>query len=181
MEPIIDHIQITVKDMDIAVPFYDKFLPLLGFDPQSKTSAVIEEHEFHVVEYSHPRLAFAITSPRSAFVGDTIHRRKPGALHHLAFKAESRAEVDRLHSELKAIGATIVTPPKEYPEYKPPGYYALFSRIRRASSTRSCAPCTPERRARRQGHRIHPRRANARMIDRTARHGQSTCLRRDGR
>ena len=126
MEPIIDHIQITVKDMSVAVPFYDKLMPLLGFDVQSKTSAVIEEHEFHVVEYSHPRLAFAITSPRSTFVGDTINRRKPGALHHLAFKAKSRAEVDRLHSELKGIGATIVSPPREYPEYTPPGYYALF-------------------------------------------------------
>jgi catechol 2,3-dioxygenase-like lactoylglutathione lyase family enzyme len=105
MEPIIDHIQITVKDMRIAVPFYDKLLPLLGFDIQNKVSAVIEEHEFRVVEYTHPRLAFAITSPRSAFAGETINRRKPGALHHLAFKAESRAEVDRLHSELKGIGA----------------------------------------------------------------------------
>jgi len=24
------------------------------------------------------------------------------------------------------IGATIVSPPREYPEYVPPGYYALF-------------------------------------------------------
>jgi catechol 2,3-dioxygenase-like lactoylglutathione lyase family enzyme len=126
MEPIIDHIQITVKDMSIAVPFYDKLLPVLGFDIQNKVSAVIDEHQFHVVEYTHPRLTFAITSPRSAFAGDTIHRRKPGALHHLAFKAESRAEVDGLHRELKGIGATIVSPPREYPEYTPPGYYALF-------------------------------------------------------
>jgi len=125
MEPIIDHIQITVKDMDIAVPFYDKFLPLLGFDIQNKASAVIEEHDFYVVEYTHPRLAFAITSPREAFTGDTIHRRKPGALHHLAFKAESRAEVDRLHIELMEIGATIVSEPKLFPEYGP-DYYALF-------------------------------------------------------
>lgn len=126
MEPIIDHIQITVKDMSIAVPFYDKLMPLLGFDPGKKTRAVIDAHEFHVVEYSHPRLAFAITSPRSAFADDTINRRKPGALHHLAFKAGSRAEVDALHAELKGIGATIVSPPREYPEYTPPGYYALF-------------------------------------------------------
>jgi catechol 2,3-dioxygenase-like lactoylglutathione lyase family enzyme len=126
VEPIIDHIQITVKDMSVAVPFYDKLLPLLGFDPQRKVSAVIDEHEFHVVEYTHPRLAFAITSPRKAFEGDTINRRKPGALHHLAFQASSRAEVDRLHAELKRIGATIVSPPREYPEYTPPGYYALF-------------------------------------------------------
>jgi len=126
MEPIIDHIQITVKDMTAAVPFYDKLLPLLGFDLRNKASAVIEEHEFHVVEYTHPRLIFAITSPRSVFADETINRRKPGALHHLAFKAESRAEVDRLHRELTGIGATIVSPPREYPEYTPPGYYALF-------------------------------------------------------
>ena len=126
MEPIIDHIQITVKDMSVAVPFYDKLLPLLGFDPKKRATAVIEENEFHVVEWQNPRLCFAITSPRSAFADDTINRRKPGALHHLAFKASSRAEVDRLYSELKAIGATIVRPPQEYPEYTPPGYYALF-------------------------------------------------------
>jgi catechol 2,3-dioxygenase-like lactoylglutathione lyase family enzyme len=126
MEPIIDHIQITVKDMSVAVPFYDRLMPLLGFDIRNKTSAVIEEHEFHVVEYTHSRMAFAITSPRSAFVGDVINRRKPGALHHLAFKAESRKDVDRLFAELEEIGAAIVSPPREYPEYSPPGYYALF-------------------------------------------------------
>ena len=126
MEPITDHIQITAKDMNVAVPFYDKLLPVLGFDIQNKVTAFIKEHEFHVVEYTHPRLVFAITSPRSGFARETINRRKPGALHHLAFKADSRAEVDRLHSELKAIGATIVTPPREYPEYTPPGYYALY-------------------------------------------------------
>ena len=64
MEPIIDHIQITVRDIDVAVPFYDKFLPLLGFDLQSWVSAVIEKHECRVVEYIHPRLAFAISSTR---------------------------------------------------------------------------------------------------------------------
>jgi catechol 2,3-dioxygenase-like lactoylglutathione lyase family enzyme len=126
MEPIIDHIEITVKDMQIAVPFYDKLLPLLGFDVQSRVSAVMEEHDKQVVQYEHPRLGFAITSPRRAFAGETMNRRKPGALHHLAFKATSRADVDKLHSELKGIGATIVSPPREYPEYTPPGYYALF-------------------------------------------------------
>lgn len=126
MEPIIDHIQITVKDMSVAVQFYDRLMPLLGFDPRRRSSAVIDKHEFHVVEYTHPRLAFAINSPRSAVASEAVHRRKPGALHHLAFKAASRAEVDRLYSELQAIGATIVSAPREYPEYTPPGYYALF-------------------------------------------------------
>jgi catechol 2,3-dioxygenase-like lactoylglutathione lyase family enzyme len=126
MEPIIDHIQITVKDMKVAEPFYDRLMPLLGFDVGKKTGAVIDQHDFHVVEYSHPRLAFAITSPRSVFKADTVHRRRPGSLHHLAFKAASRADVDRLHGELERIGATIVSPPRVYPEYTPAGYYALF-------------------------------------------------------
>jgi hypothetical protein len=47
-------------------------------------------------------------------------------LHHLAFKASSRDEVDRLHSEIKRIGATIISPPQEYREYVPPGYCAFF-------------------------------------------------------
>jgi catechol 2,3-dioxygenase-like lactoylglutathione lyase family enzyme len=125
MKPIIDHIQITVKDLDSAVPFYDKMLTLLGFDIGRKVGATIEEHDFRVVEYLHPLLDFAITSPRSAFADDAIHRRKPGALHHLAFKAESREEVDRLHLELKEIGAQIVGGPKLWPEHGP-DYYAVF-------------------------------------------------------
>ena len=45
---------------------------------------------------------------------------------HLAFRADSRAEVDRLHEEIKAIGAFIVASPRAYPEYTPAGYYAFF-------------------------------------------------------
>ena len=125
MQPIIDHIQITVKNLDNAMSFYDRFLPLLGFDIEKKVRARIEEHDFEVVEYTHPLLAIAITSPRKAFVDDAINRRKPGSLHHLAFKAESRTEVDALYSSLKKIGAAIVSKPKLYPEYSQ-NYYAVF-------------------------------------------------------
>jgi hypothetical protein len=69
MEPVIDHIEITVKGMEVAVPFYDKLRPLLGFDIRSKNRAFIEEHELDVVEYLHPRLGFAINSPRRRVQG----------------------------------------------------------------------------------------------------------------
>ncbi|HVV81827.1 MAG TPA: hypothetical protein VHE35_02065 [Kofleriaceae bacterium] len=88
------------------------------------------DDDFEVVEYQHPRLAFAISSPRAAFAGEAVHRRRPGSLHHLAFKAGSRAEVDAIHAELERMGATIVTPPCEYPEYTPPGYHAVFHDFR---------------------------------------------------
>jgi len=125
MKPIIDHIQITVKNLDYAEEFYDKFLPILGFDVQRKVKATIPEHDFRVVEYTHDILCFAITSPREAFRNDSINRRKPGALHHLAFKADSRVQVDEAYQRLVEIGANIVSAPKLFPEYSEK-YYAVF-------------------------------------------------------
>ena len=125
MKPIIDHIQITVKDLKIAEIFYDQFLPLVGFDITKKVSAFIKEHDFHVIEYTHPNLAFAITSPREAFANDSSHRTKPASLHHLAFKADTRKEVDAVYLALVKIGANIVSKPRVYPEYSP-DYYAAF-------------------------------------------------------
>jgi len=125
MKPIIDHIQITVKDISIAEPFYDKLLTILGFNIKNKVCAEIKENDFYVVEYTHQLLAFAITSPRHIFKNDIVNRRKPGSLHHLAFKAKSRKEVDNLYLQIKQIGATIVEIPKLYPEYGE-NYYALY-------------------------------------------------------
>lgn len=126
MEPIVSHIEITVRDMATAVPFYDKLLPLLGYDLSQRSSAVLEAHDKHVVSYEHPRLGIAITSPRRQFADQLVHRRRPGSLHHLAFKLETRAEVDRLYEELLRIGAEVDIPPREFPEFTPAGYYALF-------------------------------------------------------
>ena len=121
----IDHIQVTVKDMSIAEPFYDKLMPILGFDLEKKVSAVIEEHDLYVVEYLSSQYDFGICSPRTAFTDNTIHRRKPGALHHLAFRAKSRTEVDELYLKIKDIGAEIVHAPRIFPEHGE-NYYALF-------------------------------------------------------
>jgi catechol 2,3-dioxygenase-like lactoylglutathione lyase family enzyme len=126
MEPVLDHIQITVRDMAVAVPFYDRLLPLLGFSLEKRVRAAIPEHELEVVEYTHPRMALAITSPRPALREQTVHRRRPGSVHHIAFRGGSREEIDRLHREVEAIGAVIVAEPREYPEYTPTGYYAFF-------------------------------------------------------
>ncbi len=51
MEPIVDHIEITVRDIEVAAPFYDLLLPLLGFDPAKRTRATIAAHEKEVLQY----------------------------------------------------------------------------------------------------------------------------------
>lgn len=96
MKPIIDHIQITVKSLEVAEPFYEKLMPILGFDINQKLKSSIEEHEFDVIEYFHPLLIFAINSSREVYKKEIIHRKKPGAIYYIAFKAKSSDEVDRL-------------------------------------------------------------------------------------
>ena len=125
MKPVIDHIQITVRDLALAETFYDKFLPVIGFDLSRKSKGKVAKHEFDVIEYFHPLLTFGINSPREKFKDDIIHRRKPGALHHLAFRAESTEEVDRIFLQIKAIGANIIEEPKFFPQHGE-RYYATF-------------------------------------------------------
>ena len=125
MTPVIDHIQITVRNLNDAEPFYDQLMPILGFDLACKSKGSVVAHAFDVVEYAHPNLIFAINSPREAFKDEVIHRRKPGALHHLAFKATSQSEVDEAYEKIKHTGAIIVDPPKLYPQHGE-RYYALF-------------------------------------------------------
>ena len=45
MKPIVDHIHITVEDIDRAESFYDKPLPILGFDISSKEYDCVPQHE----------------------------------------------------------------------------------------------------------------------------------------
>lgn len=125
MSPLIDHLQITVKDLKTAEPFYDQLMPILGFDISRKSKGRVAQHDFDVVEYVHPQLTFGINSPREAFKNDAVHRRKTDTLHHLAFKAASCEEVDALYEQIKAIGAEIVEAPKYFPQHGEK-YYALF-------------------------------------------------------
>ena len=47
-------------------------------------------------------------------------------LHHFAFQAKQREDVDKLYETMKALGAEIVNAPAEY-DYVP-GYYVVFFR-----------------------------------------------------
>jgi catechol 2,3-dioxygenase-like lactoylglutathione lyase family enzyme len=125
MKPVVDHIQFTVADMATALPFYDRLMPLLGFDPARRNEAQLDAHEMHVVEYIAEGICIGISSPRSALAKESVHRRRPGALHHLAFRAASRAEVDRFHEQLLELDADIVEPPRVYPQHGA-DYYAVF-------------------------------------------------------
>jgi catechol 2,3-dioxygenase-like lactoylglutathione lyase family enzyme len=46
-------------------------------------------------------------------------------VHHIAFAAPTRIAVDDLYQTLIAMEATILDPPRDYPQYEQ-GYYAVF-------------------------------------------------------
>jgi glyoxylase I family protein len=56
---------------------------------------------------------------------DRAHDRYSPGIHHLAWQADSREDVVRLHELLLEIGATVLDAPAEYPAYGD-GYYAVF-------------------------------------------------------
>jgi catechol 2,3-dioxygenase-like lactoylglutathione lyase family enzyme len=53
------------------------------------------------------------------------HDRFSPGLHHVAWTAESREDVDRLYALLQSIGAQVLDAPADYPRYGG-GYYAVF-------------------------------------------------------
>ena len=53
------------------------------------------------------------------------HDRYSAGLHHLAWHAASRDDVDRLHMPMRERGIAILDALAEYPEYGA-GYYAVF-------------------------------------------------------
>ncbi len=125
MQPILDHIHITAEDLSRAERFYDALLPLIGFDLKHKERTSVSEHAYALIEYHHAGLSIGLVSPREEYLDAPVSRRRPGAVHHIAFRTETRAQVDALYAAVCRLGAHIVHPPAEYPEYCG-DYYAFF-------------------------------------------------------
>jgi glyoxylase I family protein len=117
MTRTLHHVDLTVSDLTLAKRFYKPVMKYLGYK----------------ITESNPRgLGFA--SGGDDGTGIMLHSARPqsrarkhdrysAGLHHLAFRAASRDEVDGLHRVLQQIGATILDPPAVY---YPPNYYAVF-------------------------------------------------------
>lgn len=123
--PVIDHIHVTVSDIGRAEQFYDRLLPMLGFDLSLKEKDSVPDHEYQIIEYHNKKLSFGIVNQRREYENERVSRRKAGALHHLAFYVKSKKKVDELFKMVKEISAVIVHEPRYYREYCK-DYYAFF-------------------------------------------------------
>lgn len=123
----IHHVQVTVPDVEKAEAFYDQLFELLGYDISQKFKGYLEHADMQVIEYLGENFDFGICSPKKEYLQEQVDTRKPGALQHLAFFAESRAAVDTFYQGLKQTEAKILhDEPREYKEKIAPHYYAVF-------------------------------------------------------
>ncbi|MCB1877890.1 MAG: VOC family protein [Chromatiales bacterium] len=114
---MINHLDLSVSDLTRSTEFYASLLGSLGYrrvenDADGGPNWVLRAEGVLSSIGLHPASE------------STRHTGQSPGLHHLAFHAESREQVDELYSLLLASAMRILDPPAEY-DYSP-GYYAVF-------------------------------------------------------
>jgi glyoxylase I family protein len=115
----INHLMINVNRFDQAKVFYDWLMPQIGYSGSMGYPAGGKRG----VGYYHDGGSMWIQEAEEPFRRDSFHRHRVG-LCEIAFAAGSRAQIDKLASEIEAHGGSVTDPPREY-DYVP-GYYAVF-------------------------------------------------------
>jgi len=111
----IAHIQLTVSDMQRSVPFYRTLLHSL------EMVAIIDKPEYFYCIGGRTGVAIAPAPPhhkREAFDQGRL------GLHHLCFRARSRADVEAIHETALALGANVIRAPRD--DDWAPGYYSVL-------------------------------------------------------
>lgn len=113
-----DHITMNVSDLKVSGPFYDKLLKFLGFKK-------VEEKSF-VCGWVNKINGVWLVQTRKGFVKNKFRKSNPG-IYHIAFRAESKKDVDKFYNEFIRPNKvrTLYGKPKHYPEYHKT-YYAVF-------------------------------------------------------
>ena len=107
-----DHIDLRVRDMQVAREFYGKFLPQLGFTHESPGE---DFHTFYAAGGDVPSEFFGFTEDKNHQPNGT----------RIAFWADTREEVNQLAKLVREAGGKTLEGPEVCVDYSP-GYYAFF-------------------------------------------------------
>jgi catechol 2,3-dioxygenase-like lactoylglutathione lyase family enzyme len=113
----VHHVDLVVSSIERSLPFYRDLLGPLGYH---RISEVVGERGETIWYLSGPDVALGLREAQSP----GAHDRYRVGLHHVAFEAWSRADVDSRAAWLRDRGARIESGPEEYGYL--PGYYAVF-------------------------------------------------------
>jgi catechol-2,3-dioxygenase len=114
---MLGHIGINVPDLVAAKSYYDKIMPLLGFESFLSTG---EEFAFMPADGKRGTFLFFYPAKEAA----EYSRHQPG-LQHLAFMLPTRAAVREVHLRATELSSVVIHEPRAFPQYPPP-YFATF-------------------------------------------------------
>ncbi len=117
----VDHLDLVVTDLERSLGFYRELLEPLGF---TRASEIEGERGERVVYLGGTGGASVSLRERQSDAHATPYDRYGVGIHHLAFVADGREQVDERAAWLRQRGAEIESEPAEY-DYTP-GYYAVF-------------------------------------------------------
>ena len=112
------HIDLSVRDVAASRRVYGPVLEFLGY-------RCVKDEPDGCEWDLRGREPFGASLGIRAATRSGLHDRYAPGLHHLAWRASSRDEVDRLHDLLVEHGITVLDPPAHYPQYSG-NYYAVF-------------------------------------------------------
>jgi glyoxylase I family protein len=127
MRGSVHHIDLTVKNAQTSRAFYESVLGFMGYRLSSPINDFgdTDPNGFDFdLKTDDGFCSIGILNARGEHA-DRAHDRYSPGLHHIAWNAASREDVDAMYAHLISIGATILDPPAAYPQYGPT-YYAVF-------------------------------------------------------
>jgi catechol 2,3-dioxygenase-like lactoylglutathione lyase family enzyme len=114
----VHHVDLVVSSIERSLPFYTALLAPLGYHRVGEVEGERGETIWYI---SGPGTSIGL---REAQSDSGEYDRYRVGLHHIAFEAESRAQIDERAAWLQTQGVEIESVPQEY-TYKA-GYYAVF-------------------------------------------------------
>ena len=114
----VHHVIITVNELARSRPFYAALMPRLGY------SGSWDAEGAPVIGWFGAGGSFWVKQAGARYLGERFSKDRVG-LCEVAFRAESRDQVDALARDVEGFGGTILDPPREYAHYSP-GYYSVF-------------------------------------------------------
>ena len=118
----LNHVSITVSDLDDANRFFEPLLDLLGYVEHERgynsgTRLTIDLNP-------NANIAFNIWEAKGELKRHKFEVYEPG-LHHVAFNADTHERVDEVATLVRGLGGTILDGPGEFP-FGIGGYYAVY-------------------------------------------------------
>jgi glyoxylase I family protein len=114
----VHHVDLVVSSIERSLPFYRQLLGPLGFHTVSQVEGERGETIWYI---GGPGTSLGL---RKALSESEPYDRYRVGLHHLAFEADSRAQVDERAAWIRTQQLELESEPQEYTYI--PGYYAVF-------------------------------------------------------